>query len=77
MNIKCLNKKEGFFPLQICWQIKLHQKCSAFLANKKIGVEGFSEKPSTPFFFICLYLIGAGGDENLKHYLAWPYFNKF
>ena len=25
-----------------------------------------------PFFFICLYFIGVGGDENLKNYLAWP-----
>ena len=34
-------------------------------ANKKIGVKGFSEKQS-PNFFICLYLIGAGWDENLN-----------
>ena len=27
---------------------------------------------STPIFFICLYLIGVGGDEILKIYLAWP-----
>ena len=33
----------------------------------------FSEKPSTPFFFFAF--IGAGGDENLKKYLAWPYIN--
>ena len=30
-------------------------------------------KPSTPIFFIGLYFIGAGGDETLKNYLAWPY----
>ena len=24
------------------------------------------QKPSTPIFFICLYFIGVGGDENLK-----------
>ena len=34
-------------------------------------MEGFSAKPSTPFF-ICLYFIGAGRDENLKITLAWP-----
>ena len=28
-------------------------------------MEGFSEKPST-YFFICLYFIGVGKDENLK-----------
>ena len=39
---------------------------------KNLGVEGFLEKPSTPFFFNCLYFIGAGGDENLINYLAWP-----
>ena len=33
---------------------------------KKNWVEGFSEKTSTPIFFICLHFIGAGGDENLK-----------
>ena len=47
-----------------------------FFINKqlhKIEVEGFSEKPSTsPNFFICLYFIGVGGDENLKNYLVWP-----
>ena len=31
--------------------------------------EGLSENPN---FFICLYFIGAGGDENLKAYLVWP-----
>ena len=40
--------------------------------NKKIGLEGFSEKPSTPIFFICSYFLGVGEDENLKIYLAWP-----
>ena len=39
---------------------------------KKIGVEGFSEKLSTPIFFICIYFIEAGGGENLKIYSAWP-----
>ena len=33
----------------------------------------FYKKPSTPIFFICLYFIGAGADENLKIYLVWPY----
>ena len=40
---------------------------SFFQQIKKIGVEN---PPS--IFFICLYFIGAGGDENLKKYLAWP-----
>ena len=30
-------------------------------------MEGFSH-----FFFICLYFIGVGGDENLKINLVWP-----
>ena len=45
-----------------------------FAGGVKIGVEGFSQKPSTPIFFVCLYFI-EGGDENLKNYLAWPYFS--
>ena len=30
-----------------------------------------------PFFFICLYFIGVGGDENLKNYLAWPKYQNY
>ena len=33
---------------------------------EKIWVEGFFVKPSTPIFFIRLYFIGMGGDENRK-----------
>ena len=45
-----------------------------FSANKK-NRRGrfFSDKPSTLIFFICLYFIGTGGDENPKIYLPWPY----
>ena len=46
---------------------KLHQNFFSLLQpnfffdkQMKIGVEDFSEKPSTPIFFICSYFIGAG-----------------
>ena len=84
INIKCLNKNQFCFVFQICWQGKLHQKFSAFFKPfffykqiKTIGVEGFSEKPSTPIFFLFayIYFIEACGDENLKINLARPYFS--
>ena len=34
-------------------------------------MEGFLNN-LPPHFFICLYFIGEGGDENLKKFLAWP-----
>ena len=80
INIKCPNKNQGFCGafLQKCWPEKLHQKFSAFFNHffflkqiEKLGWKVF-QKLSTPIFFICLYFIGVGGDENLKHYLAWP-----
>ena len=79
INIKCLNKNRVFF-FQVCWQGKLYQNFSEFLKHfffykqiKKIGVEGFSEKPSTPIVFNLLIFHRGGWDENLKIYLSWPY----
>ena len=55
--------------------------CSAFFKPfffykqiKKIRVEGFSEKPLNPIFFLLFAYIlkGQDGDENQKIYLAWP-----
>ena len=37
----------------------------SFISKIKNRGGRFFEKPSTPFF-ICLYFIGEGGDENLK-----------
>ena len=77
INIKCLNKKQFF--LQVFWQEKLHQKFSAFstffsFINKQIKKSGwkvFLKNLPPHFFFICLYFIGGGGeDENLNIYLA-------
>ena len=39
--------------------------------QKRLGGK-FSCKTLHPLFLICLYFIGAGGDANLKNYLAWP-----
>ena len=79
IQIKCLNKNQGFFLSNMLAR-KIAPTISDFFKPfffykqvNKIGVEGFSEKPSTPMFFIYLCFIGAGGDENLKAYLAWPY----
>ena len=41
---------------------------------KQIKKLGWKVKTFQPIFFVCLYFIGMGGDENLK-YLAWPYFS--
>ena len=49
----------------------LFQTFFLFLANEKIGVEGFFIN-LPPKFFICLYFIGVCGDEYIKIYLAWP-----
>ena len=75
IKIKCLNKNQVVVVVFSNMARILHQKCSAFFKHfffykqiKNIGVEGFT----TPIFFIYLYFIGVGGDENLKIYLAWP-----
>ena len=74
INIKCPNKNQGF----VCFLQKMlaRKNCTKNFQSfsnifffyqqiKTIGVEGC--------FFICLYFIGADGDENLKIYLVWPY----
>ena len=79
INIKCSNKNQVFVfsVLQKCWPEKLHQKFSAlskhfsfFKLIKKLGWKVFEKTFHPSFFFICLYFIGVGGDENLTKYLA-------
>ena len=64
-----------FFFFKNAGQKKLHQKFFSlfqtffpfFKQIKKIWVKNLPLQ-----FFICLYFMGVGGDENLKSYLAWP-----
>ena len=78
INIKHPNKDQVVFFSSKMLAIKIAPKIvkqtffSFFKQIKQLGWTVF-QKPSPPqFFFICLYFIWAGGDENLKNYLAWP-----
>ena len=81
INIKCPNKNQFFSTGVLCIKCWPEKNCTKnfhpfsniffFEQIKKLGWKIF-EKPSTPFFFICLYFIEVGGDENLKKYFAWP-----
>ena len=50
------------------------QPFQTFYFNKQIKESGWKvlKNLPTPIFFICLYFIWAGGDENLKNYSPWP-----
>ena len=66
INIKCLNKNQGFFV------VVFFQIFQPFYKQiKKLGWKVFLKKTFHPIFFICLNFIGAGGNENFKNYLAW------
>ena len=46
----------------------LFQTFFLLLANKKNGVEGFSGKPSTPFFYLLIFHRGGWGCESKKSF---------
>ena len=56
IKIKCLNKQTLFFFVKYAGK----ENCTKiFYFNKQIKKSGWK-------------VTGAGGDENLKNYLAWP-----
>ena len=70
INIRCPNKSFFFVAKMLARKIapKMFNLFKYFLSEfkKKMGLR-FLKKTSTLIVFICLYLIEAGWDENLKN----------